>query len=355
MTSSRPAARRASPTLAAAALAAASALGAASATRAQIDETEMLRFVVQATCADAAGRPLPVSPIDPACVRRGAQTAASPALYRKHDWASAADRAAQPLGYQASDSVLAAPPRGPGDAVVAAHTFDFGGPSGGFGQFDADRGDGGQVLALVQGSAAAFMTEDGGGGLQWFVGDGCRTGQRPRELAWLFFNDDVSRDGWREDQARLSTTRAQGECPLAFSTAYTRYIRADVALPFLQSGAATGTRNLDMIVSEHFDFPDVARSTHLERFYLARDLGLVRWERWQAAPNPTEAEQANYMAGSGRCPAVAFSEPPLSGWRMIDCRTWTNIVPQSGDWSVRRLGWPGVDARPLAENSYGGP
>lgn len=304
---------------------------------------EMARFLVQARCVDAAGRTLPLSPIDAACTNRWGQTRGAAAGYRKHDWASTADRPAQPLGYQASDSVIAAPPSGPGDALVIAHTFDFGGGAG-FGVFDRTSGDGGQALVVTGGSAAVFMTEDGGGGLQWFVGQGCQSGQRPRELAWLMFHDDV--DGqWRDDIAQLSTTRSQLDCPAAFSQAYTRYVRARLSLPFQQSGQPAGSRVFDVVLSEHFDLPTVQQSTHLERFYLAKDLGMARWERWQARPSVQEGAQADYIATSGRCPALAMSVPPAPGWRMIDCRMWTNIVPATGGWTADRFGWPGLEAR----------
>ncbi len=342
MTSTPLLARATAPILAGALLAAA-----ASASAQTLDQTEMMRFLVQATCADAAGRPIPASPFDAACVSRSAQTPDSPAGYRKHDWPSLGDRSQAPRGYQATDAVLSLPPMVEDDTLVVAQTFDFGGPSGGgFERFDAAAGDGGQVIALAQGSAAVFMTEDGGGGRQWFVGDGCQTGQRPAELSWLLFKDDVVSGDWRSDVARLSTTRSQDECPAAFGSAYTRYIRARVALPVLSEGQPSGTRTIDAVVSEHYDMPSIAQATHLERFYLGRDLGLVRWERWESAGGAPQAMQAaGQLAASGRCPSVAFSSAPAGGWVMVDCRLWTNIVPAASAWSVRRLGWSGVDTR----------
>ena len=344
--------------LAAAPLVAGAMLSAASSTAVaqSLDETEMMRFLVQATCTDASGRQTGASPAEAACVNRSAQTPASPAGYRKHDWPAAVDAAAAPLGYQATDAVLSGPPQGQGDAVVVTQTFDFGGTGGGFQTFNPASGDGGQVIAITQGSASVFMTEDGGGGLQWFVGDGCQTGARPSELSWLLFRDDVVAGSWRADVARLSITRSQAECPAAFSSAYTRYIRARIAMPFLAAGRPAGSRTVDAIVSEHYDMPSIEQAGHLERFFLGRDLGLLRWERWEnAATNPQAYAASAQLAGSGRCPGIALSDPPAQGWVMADCRMWTNIAPV-GQWSVGQFGWSGLSARvsPTVRYGYGG-
>lgn len=322
-----------------------------------LDDTEMMRFLVQATCTDASGGPTGATPVDGECVSRSAQTPSSSAGYRKHDWPGVAHASAAPLGYQASDAILTGPPQGEGDALVVTQTFDFGGTGGGFQSFNPAAGDGGQVIAIAQGSASVFMTEDGGGGLQWFVGDGCQTGARPSELSWLLFKNDVVTGAWRSDVARLTITRSQTECPTNFSASYTRYMRAPVAMPFLAAGRPAGTRTIDTIVSEHYDMPSIQQSNHLERFFLGRDLGLTRWERWEnAALQPQALAAASVLAASGRCPGIAYSDPPASGWVMADCRMWTNIAPVSGRWSVGQFGWSGLNARvsPTASYGYGG-
>jgi len=340
---------------AAVALAAAGSASAQSYPQAAVSETDMVRFLVQSLCSDAAGNPIDASPVDAACVNRRAQTADAPASYRKHDWPAAVEQGLS-YGYQASDAVLSAVPGGQGDAVIVTQTFDFDGvPGGGFGRFGVAGGDGGQVIAITRGAAAVFMTQDGGApGLQWFVGDGCSTGQRPQELAWLLFTDQVNAGGWSDAVAKLSISRVQSECPAGFSSAYTRYLRSTVAVPFLKAGVPAGDRNLDVIVSEHFDLPTVQQSNHLERFFLAKDLGMVRWERWEhlTGPNPQVEQAAQVAATSGRCPALALSSPPDQGWVMIDCRMWTNLVPPPArGWTVRQFGWEGVEARPLGSGS----
>ena len=73
-------------------------------------------------------------------------------------------------GHQASDSVIQR--RGAGTLVV--QTFDFGRGGRVFGRFDGG-GDGGQVLMPVDGWSSVAMTEDGGGGVQWFIGEACRS------------------------------------------------------------------------------------------------------------------------------------------------------------------------------------
>ena len=99
----------------------------------------------------------------------------------------------------------------------------------------------------------------------------------------------------------------------------------------------------DIIVSEHFGGGSVARADHLERFFLARGLGLVRWERWEnfsISRLARREEMAATIAGQGRCPGLDFSAPPAEGWRMVDCRTWTNMVRATAAAPLRALDWP---------------
>ena len=116
------------------------------------------------------------------------------AVYRKHDWPNRLDDPATALGYQASDSVL----EGRSSRPVAVQTFDFGTDGRAFGRFDGGRGDGGQVLLFVGDWATFAMTEDGGGGVQWFIGEACRSGveRDARFLSWLVFRQELQDKRW---------------------------------------------------------------------------------------------------------------------------------------------------------------
>jgi hypothetical protein len=310
-----------------------------------LDQTEMLRFLVQAQCLDDRGAPTTQTPIDPGCTRRRAQTADDPAAYRRSDWNDARHPAYAASGHQASDAVLTVPPAREGGPITVAHTYDFGHPGGaGFGAFDLAYGDGGDVMTLERGIASIFMTQDGGGGLQWFVGEGCRQRRVTQDRAWLLFSDTVTPSVWTDGIARLLITKARNECPRQFSSAYTRWIRDQIAFPFRRSGASAGEVSVDAIVSEHYDLPTIEASTHLERFYFARDMGKLRWERWEHRPTDGEiAQRAANLQASARCPTLRRGEPPGPDWFMIDCRMWTNLIPPPpGGWSVGQYGWTGL-------------
>ncbi len=111
-----------------------------------------------------------------------------------------------------------------------------------------------------------------------------------------------------------------------------------------------GTVPLDAVVSEHHGGAAIAHAEHLERFYFARDLGLVRWERWEnmaVSRLPDRTRMAALIAASGRCPQpVAFSDPPGADWRMVDCRTWTNFVRATpGAPPLVAMDWPAAALR----------
>ena len=54
---------------------------------------------------------------------------------------------------------------------------------------------------------------------------------------------------------------------------------------------------------------------------------------------------ARLIAGSGRCPRIAFGEPPAAGWQLVDCRTWTNMVRAAPDAPLAALPWPAPELR----------
>ena len=64
------------------------------------------------------------------------------------------------------------------------------------------------------------------------------------------------------------------------------------------------------------------------------------------AANPTATnEKGSHMSTSQhteshRCPPIAFGEPPSNGWRLVDCRTWTNMARAAPGAPLAALEWP---------------
>lgn len=316
---------------------------------------QALRFVAQSVCVNEAGAILPITPLDPGCKIKRPQKSTDKASYRKHDQPNRGDTVHATGGYEASDSTVEE--RGGRTAVI--QTFDFGDEPRRFGRFDRGNGDGGQVLLFVPGGwVSAAMTEDGGAGVQFFVGPGCKddTGNDLRFHSWLFFRNDVGPE-WQDEVARLTIARGATDCPRRFTTAYTRYRLADIPYPFripAAGGALTTVkRTIPTILSEHYAGDAIVGAEHLERFFFARDFGMMRWERWENLDRPRvpNIEQlASDFAATGRCAASPGSESPGPRWRLIDCRAFNTLLPPpSPGWSVRGFGWSAVDQLGPAE------
>jgi hypothetical protein len=197
------------------------------------------------------------------------------------------------------------------------------------------------------------MTEDGGDGVQWFIANGCRSnpGSDQRYLGWLMFRGDAAPGQWHDQVTALNKGRGPNDCPWSFGSAFTRYRLAGMAFPFRiidRNGTVTNvTHNLDVVISEHYGGSSIADATHLERFYLAKGLGLVRWERWE---NPAKSHNANLdqsaarLAQSGRCPNLDMHETADRDWKLVDCRTWTALLHAPANWSVDDYGWTALAA-----------
>ena len=306
-----------------------------------------LDFLVQSVCLDPAGKPTSTLPVDPACTTRRLQRSDDPAPYRKHDWPNVLGDPATSHGYQASDSVTMQR----GGRTLVVQTFDFGTNGRTFGTFDGGRGDGGQV-ALILGDWSSFvLTEDGGGGVQWFIGEGCRSAgpSDRRFLSWLIFREPVA-GTWQDGMARLNIAPNIESCPRRFNDAYTRYRRDAVEFPFRIVGPA-GVRDeryrLEVVVSEHYGGSDIPSADHLERFFFARGLGMVRWERWangKVTRDRQAAAMATALAQTARCPALKDYGAPGRDWLLADCRTWTVMIPQNRPRSVDDYGWRALQA-----------
>jgi hypothetical protein len=310
-----------------------------------LSRDDMLSYGVQSICVDEAGKPTYAFPIEADCAHSRLQSSSDIATYRKHDWPNAFDIPAIAHGYQASDSVL----QRRGSRQIVVQTFDFGTDGRSFGHFDGGHGDGGQTLLIVNHWAAFAMTEDGGAGVQWFIGDGCRDLQQPdsRFRSWLIFRDDIRTDEWRSAVAHLNITTRPEICPRRFNAAFTRYRLDRIGFPFrIISLVVTNLRHqLDVVVSEHYGGSDIRSADHLERFFLAKGLGLVRWERWangNLAQTPATREAARTFAQTARCPTLSGYGAPDQGWLLVDCRTWTTLVRQTQPWSVDNYNWPAL-------------
>jgi hypothetical protein len=305
-------------------------------------EADLSPFLVQSACLDAAGRVRPgATPLDADCARRRPLSAGEPLPYRKHDWPSAGREAAQPRGWQASDSLHGTLSGRP----VILHILDFGDdPRRAFGRFDQGLGDGGNLLVTGPGGAAgAAMTEDGGGGVQWFGSPDCARLGGPTG-GWLFAVPPAT-EAWQARVALLGRAPGPQACPARFVPSLTRWRRAGMDLPVREPGnPAIRMAAADVLVSEHFGRADVATAEHLERFFFARDLGFVRWERWEdraTSTQPAIEERAARLAGNRTCPPLALSDPPGPSWAMVACRTWTNLVRATGPGAMLQApAWP---------------
>lgn len=214
----------------------------------------------------------------------------------RHDWPL-------PVGYVALANVA----EGNG---TARQTWDF----APFGSYEPERGDGFQVAEVGSDGWVRFTsTRDGGKPfVQHFVG------QRCKGTGWLVFGSDATTGTWREVVATLSIAHDPATCPPSLDPAFTRYRREQVEYPFSVTGRPS-TRIISTVISEHYDRESIDSSSALERSYLGKGYGLLRWEAWRKTPPPIGDLPE-------RCRAVAYSEPPAPGWQLNDCRTYT-VLP----------------------------
>ncbi len=270
-------------------------------------------FLVQSVCADGQGRAMAgASPVG--CARPRKLRLGEPLPYHKRDWPNVSDRARYPSGYQQSDAQPIMTALGP--AVL--HTYDFGDGGRVFGQLDA--GDGGQVVFFTPNSAAIGVTEDGGAGLQLFIGPACT----PVD-SWVVVDRSFLAQPLGETVARL--IRRLDRCPDRLNQAYTRWRVLPFEFRTSERGQA-GRLVAPTLVSEHFDGGAVDGARAMERMYFTTALGYTRWEAWRnlvVRDRGEDRREAAALIASGRCgPTLPGLSP---GWVMVDCREWTQIVP----------------------------
>ncbi len=246
------------------------------------------------------------------------QLSSDPALYRKHDWPA-------PDGYQVSDSVLRA------DGTVL-QTFDF--APWGSAEFGSD---GGQLLTVgADGTVRVLETRDGGKPYdQFFVGRKCwNWSTLSPGTGWIVWRADIGLTP-RAFVATLGDSADPNACP-PLNRALTRYWTGSGIFPFRFS-AEPVERLVELVVSEHYDHAAIAASVNMERMYFGRGWGLIGWEAW--SKTRTDGYQI-----ADRCPRTPWRDTPAAdGFRLADCRIWTNIVtPPEGSsvWTVDQFGWP---------------
>ncbi len=273
-------------------------------------------FLVEDVCTDGSDHPIPgTSPLDGGCSRPRTLRVGERLPYHKQDWAGNADQDAHPDGYQRSDSFPVSSTLGP--AVV--QSYDFGDAPRAFEQFDD--GDGGQVAFLGADGASFGITEDGGAGLQFFLGPDCTP-----ENGWLIAGRSFASRTTGQALARI--TRNAARCPQRLGYAFTRWHVQPLGYRDSLRGR-TGRITLSTLVSEHFGGKDVDGAEHLERMYFTHELGYTRWERWQnlsVHDRPRDRQQATELGASDRCEPELEAPSATTRWVMVDCREWTRIV-----------------------------
>lgn len=286
-------------------------------------------FMVQDVCVDAAGAIiLAVTPLDGTvrCPLRRNLQAGELLPYRKHDWPREGDRK-NPRGYQRSDNIPVRM-RLYGTAVIQSRKF-----------LRSGREDG-DIYLFSDRSVAIGLTEDGTGGIQFFYGPECLSRSAPARIlnSWIVVDRSFSLVEPGSTLARL--TKYPLLC-LALSNAFTRW-----NMKTIEFRTSAGPRSLATLVSDHFDGSEAETANHLERFYYTRELGLLRWERWENPGGRLDDEnpmvkKAGNLAASKRCDPIAEMPSGKHPWLMIDCRQWTNLVPPDNPGGDSLPGWIG--------------
>lgn len=286
-----------------------------------IEQNPALAFLLEIVCpAGPSGVVVPAA-LSPGCGPAMPRRRDHVMGFHRHDWPANEHRKQYPKGYHRSSGFLE-------DGRII-QTFDFGTGPRRFGNMELGAGDGGQAIELTGDVARVYVTEDGKG-LHWFRGARCRDANLPeRRSGWLLFAGEPGPQ-WSSDIAELRIAKSRDECPLRFDRSFTRWRLVDITWPIAISGKPEPL-TLPTIISEHFGSSTIEASSHIERFYLAKGIGLIRWEKWwnrQSERKRPNAEQAAArLRPSGRCPDVKEADALGSNWIMVDCRMWSNFIP----------------------------
>jgi hypothetical protein len=234
--------------------------------------------------------------------------------FRQHDWPFPGF---SPLGQETCDSVLSPD----GYASYQYESFPPWQPP-----YTAQGGNGGDIIVVgPDGYARAVATMDGGhpGLLYYFVGPDVGLPSDGRIGGWVISGPGVATGNWQSIVAYLQQSDSDPYHPIGtLSPSYTRYLIDTIAVPFLP----TAERQIETLVSEHYETDNPSTSNEMERFHYGAGWGKLRWEFWS-----TTAPLSPYVFN--RAPAIAYGYPsqPLNpSMRLCDVRHYCNIVPEGG-------------------------
>jgi hypothetical protein len=135
---------------------------------------------------------------------------------------------------------------------------------------------------------------------------------------------DFTIGGSGETLARL--TRFAEKCPDALAMSLTRWHTETIKFRVGSPSGGAEVMPLTTLVSDHFGGREVDNASHLERFYFTRELGLIRWERWQNPRRDKGSKVMDEPVPAGKCDPIQKTPGPSEDWHMVKCRQWTNLV-----------------------------
>ena len=298
---------------------------------------ELLDYLIQDVCVDAADRAVTGDPA--LCPAHRDIRLSEPTPYLVTD----VDHANADATYFAFASF---PVRGADGTVKVMHTKSGQGHFGADYTFSYDPArDGYDLTDLSSSSWASFVrTSDGGCFDQIWSGSGRAETMADRAGGWILFPLGTPPSAWpATSSARTRTHHVQltpgvAGCGNGSSPGRT-FWNAPARYQF-----ETGKR-LTAIRSDHFANHALSRGNNaLERFYFTREYGLTRWEAWMPqsrclAEHGADAaichpENAETHPLRGRCSVLnqtATGTPGLDQWGgqpwvRVDCRDETNYV-----------------------------
>jgi len=282
-------------------------------------------FAVQDVCVDHEDKIIPdATPLDDAskCSKHRNMKPGELPPYHKNDWPTAAQAETRPNGNQSNDTfpILT---KGYGVAVVQLRSFLD--PAGKPLPYQPRRGGGG-VYLFSDTTMASGVTEDPNG-LQFFYGPNCSASDPLRRIfdAWVVVDKSYEPERPGHMVARL--TRFPERCA-RLTYAYTSWLTRPVTFRVRSNGAET-KRSLQTLISDHFGGESLERASNMERFYFTRELGLVRWERWQnfdRQKREQDQQRASDLQAAGQCDSVEAPPAAPGHWVMVRCRQYTNLI-----------------------------
>jgi hypothetical protein len=285
---------------------------------------ELNDFYVQDVCLDGGGQPTSQDP--QTCPNKRDLALDEPVRFLQHDMPDTA----YPLGHQATISAPIRLGNSNGGSVGVLHTFDYGGDSNAFLEYQPKPGsgnisaispgtgfpsDGWDVLEHNGGLASYIGTADGGGGIQaWVHGPRCAY-----DDAWLLWDQSRVFYAPRPNDTVAELRNGFASCPAGSSSAYTWWtVYPNVTF--------TSGKAMDALKTHHFDATTIARAHSYEVDYYTKPYGRTRWEAWSR--NKTDY--------TGHCNGDTADG---QGFFRNDCRDWSYGEPIPDDGWYPQL-WP---------------